>query len=53
MKLGLKNTVWVGGCNSWYLDQDGDPILWPYTWKQWEKEMAVPDYSDFNLKTFS
>ncbi|MCV6614905.1 MAG: NAD(P)/FAD-dependent oxidoreductase, partial [Cellvibrionaceae bacterium] len=48
MKDGLKNTVWVGGCSSWYLDGDGDPILWPYTWKQWEEEMEEPNLADFN-----
>lgn len=47
MKKGLAKTVWVGGCQSWYLDKDGDPILWPYTWEQWEKEMDEPDMNDF------
>lgn len=42
VKKGLKNTAWLGGCQSWYLDADGDPILWPYTWKQWVKEMKEP-----------
>lgn len=49
MREGLKKTVWVGGCQSWYMDDDGDPILWPYTWEQWEKEMAEPDMNDFEL----
>ena len=52
MRAGMKNTVWVGGCQSWYLDKDGDPILWPYTWARWEKEMNEPLYSDFNLASF-
>lgn len=52
IRKGMKNTVWLGGCNSWYLDKDGDPILWPYTWEQWEKEMAEPDLSSFSLKRF-
>ncbi len=47
---GLKNTAWVGGCQSWYLDADGDPILWPYTWAQWEKEMASPERTDFDFR---
>lgn len=47
IKKGLSKTVWVGGCNSWYLDADGDPILWPYTFGQWEKEMEEPDMNDF------
>lgn len=52
IKAGMKNTVWLGGCNSWYLDSDGDPILWPYTFQQWEKEMAEPDMNDFDTVCF-
>ncbi|MEE4243938.1 MAG: NAD(P)/FAD-dependent oxidoreductase [Kangiellaceae bacterium] len=50
MKQGLKNTTWVAGCKSWYLDKDGDPILWPYTWHQWEKEMTEPDLKHLVLE---
>ncbi len=52
IRAGMKKTVWVGGCQSWYLDGDGDPILWPYTWERWEKEMAEPDMSDFSVASF-
>ncbi len=49
LKRGMSKTVWVGGCNSWYLDKDGDPAMWPYTWKQWVNEMAEPQWGDFVL----
>jgi cation diffusion facilitator CzcD-associated flavoprotein CzcO len=52
VKAGMANTVWVGGCKSWYLDDDGDPVLWPYTWEQWEKEMAEPEMGDFITEKF-
>jgi cation diffusion facilitator CzcD-associated flavoprotein CzcO len=48
LREGMTDTVWVGGCQSWYLDEDGDPAMWPYTWQQWEKEMAEPDLGDFH-----
>jgi cation diffusion facilitator CzcD-associated flavoprotein CzcO len=47
LRAGMSKTVWVGGCTSWYLDADGDPALWPYTWQQWKREMAEPDFADF------
>jgi cation diffusion facilitator CzcD-associated flavoprotein CzcO len=47
LKDGMGKTVWLGGCQSWYLDPDGDPAMWPYTWKQWKKEMETPNYKDF------
>jgi hypothetical protein len=46
LKKGMSNTVWLGGCQSWYLDKDGDPAMWPYSWKQWVKEMHEPDMKD-------
>ncbi|TGL55103.1 NAD(P)/FAD-dependent oxidoreductase [Leptospira kemamanensis] len=49
LKKGMVGTVWLGGCQSWYLDPDGDPAMWPYTWSRWEKEMKTPDYQDFRL----
>lgn len=50
VKRGLPRTIWVTGCQSWYLDPDGDPALWPYTWEQWVREMKQPDYNDLVLK---
>jgi cation diffusion facilitator CzcD-associated flavoprotein CzcO len=50
LRAGMSSTVWVGGCNSWYLDDDGDPAMWPYSWKQWVKEMDEPDMSDLILE---
>ena len=49
IKKGMPNTVWTTGCKSWYLDDDGDPALWPYTWNQWVKEMKTPNYDNLIL----
>jgi cation diffusion facilitator CzcD-associated flavoprotein CzcO len=51
LKQGMGKTAWVGGCQSWYLDADGDPALWPYSWNQWVKEMAEPELADFERPT--
>jgi len=48
LKAGMGKTVWVGGCQSWYLDADGDPAMWPYSWEQWVKELEEPDLDDFH-----
>lgn len=50
IKAGMGKTVWVGGCQSWYLDADGDPALWPYSWDQWVKELEEPDLDDFHRR---
>lgn len=51
IKAGLSTTVWTSGCNSWYLDQEGDPILWPYSISDWKKHMVEPELNDFNFTT--
>ena len=48
LKQGMGSTAWVGGCQSWYLDADGVPALWPYSWNQWVREMAEPVMDDFH-----
>jgi hypothetical protein len=48
LKAGMGKTVWVGGCQSWYLDPDGDPAMWPYSWDQWVKEHDEIDLDDFH-----
>lgn len=47
IKDRMKDTVWASGCDSWYLDADGDALTWPFTWKLWLKTMQSPDLRDF------
>jgi cation diffusion facilitator CzcD-associated flavoprotein CzcO len=37
------NTVWVTGCNSWYLDDRGLPAVWPWSFLRFRDEMTSPD----------
>ena len=46
----MKDTVWVTGCNSWYLDKDGVPNTWPWTASRFHKEMRRPNLGDFVLE---
>ena len=51
LKERMGNTVWAsGGCSSWYLDADGDPLTWPDTWGNWVKMMRRPRMQDFYAK---
>jgi hypothetical protein len=45
-----KGTIWVTGCRSWYLDEDGVPAAWPWTLQRFREEMRAPDFSDFELQ---
>lgn len=49
LREAMKKTVWVSGCRSWYLDRHGNPVMWPWTFERFEREMRQPDYADFRL----
>ena len=42
-----KKTVWVTGCNSWYLDDRGIPATWPWSFDRFRQEMAEPRWDAF------
>jgi len=42
-----RTTIWATGCTSWYLDSEGVPASWPWTYDHFAEEMATPRMSDF------
>ena len=51
MKAAMPQTVWVTGCQSWYLGKDGLPELWPWS-PAWHRALlAAPDLADFDVET--
>ncbi len=49
IKEAMGDTVWVSGCRSWYLDRNGNPAMWPWTFDRFRDEMRSPDLDDFDL----
>ncbi len=47
LKHNMKKTVWTSGCQSWYLDADGDALAWPDNWNNWVEAMREPNLNDF------
>ncbi len=45
-----KKTVWVTGCQSWYLDDRGIPAVWPWPFDRFREEMAAPDPSAYEYR---
>lgn len=45
-----RNTIWVTGCRSWYLDDRGIPAVWPWPFDRFREAMATPDLSAFDLR---
>jgi cation diffusion facilitator CzcD-associated flavoprotein CzcO len=48
-ELAARNTVWVTGCSSWYLDDRGIPGGWPWSFIRFREDMRAPDLSHFEL----
>jgi cation diffusion facilitator CzcD-associated flavoprotein CzcO len=43
-------TIWASGCRSWYLDDRGVPMSWPYTFERFRVEMSAPKLEAFELR---
>jgi cation diffusion facilitator CzcD-associated flavoprotein CzcO len=49
VREAMKGTVWVSGCQSWYLDANGNPAMWPWSFEQFEQDMRRPDLDEYDL----
>lgn len=45
----MDGTVWVTGCNSWYLDENGVPDTWPSTPARFREYLNSPKLEEFEL----
>jgi hypothetical protein len=46
----VKDSIWVTGCRSWYLDDRGIPATWPWTFDRFREVMAEPDFDCYELR---
>lgn len=44
-----QNTIWVTGCNSWYLDDRGVPAAWPWSFQHFRDTMRSPDMDAYEV----
>lgn len=49
IREAMKQTVWVSGCRSWYLDKNGTPVTWPWSFERFEDDMREPNLAEFEL----
>lgn len=49
-RSAAKKTVWMTGCDSWYLDKTGVPASWTFTYARFIAEMAAPKMEDFETR---
>ncbi len=46
-----KKSIWATGCTSWYLDKNGVPASWPWSYTRFTEEMAGPRWEAFERVT--
>jgi cation diffusion facilitator CzcD-associated flavoprotein CzcO len=51
MKADMPQTIWVSGCNSWYIGKDGLPELFPWTPETHRELLRQPEVTDFDVRT--
>ena len=47
----MQHTVWVSGCRSWYLDKNGTPVTWPWSFERFQDDMREPNLAEFEMCT--
>ena len=50
LRGAMPNTVWLTGCNSWYLGKDGLPELWPFVPERHTEQLREPDLDELELR---
>lgn len=50
MKAAMPQTIWVTGCNSWYLGKDGLPELFPWEPERHRELLRQPELADFDIR---
>ena len=50
MAEAVRGTIWfTGGCDSWYLDRNGVPNIYPWRPGRYRSEMRNPNFAEFDL----
>jgi cation diffusion facilitator CzcD-associated flavoprotein CzcO len=50
LRAAMPNTVWTTGCNSWYLNKDGVPEVWPLTPREHGAMLATTDLGEYDFR---
>lgn len=47
LERSFEGTVWLTGCQSWYLDEGGLPNVWPFPYGEFCRQMRRPQWEEF------
>ena len=46
----MMHTVWVSGCRIWYLDKNGTPVIWPWSFERFIDDRRAPKLAEFEVR---
>jgi cation diffusion facilitator CzcD-associated flavoprotein CzcO len=49
IKEAMKSTIWVSGCRSWYIDKNGNPAMWPWSFNRFVEDMKRPILDEYEM----
>lgn len=49
VRESARRTIWVSGCRSWYLSEEGLPMNWPGTPSEFRVALSEPELADLEL----
>jgi cation diffusion facilitator CzcD-associated flavoprotein CzcO len=47
--VAAKTTIFASGCSSWYLDAEGVPASWPWSYDAFAEAMRAPNLADYAI----
>ena len=50
MRSAMPSTIWVTGCRSWYIGEDGTPEVWPWTPRRHRELLREPAVEEFDVR---
>ena len=50
IRAGMAPTVWVTGCDSWFIGKDGVPSVWPFPAKHHRDILRAPELADWDVQ---
>lgn len=49
VRNAMPDTIWMSGCTSWYIGQNGIPSAWPFSGARFREELATLDLNEFEV----